>query len=318
MKISLLEPLNISKEKIQKLAQPIKDLGYNFVYYNKKTVNPKELAKRTKDSDIVIIDNTPYPEEAFQNATNLKYIVVAFTGVDHVDLKAAKKRNIKVSNAAGYSNHAVSELVIGLTLNIYRKISQENKFIHSKNFSSPYQGKEIFGKTVGIVGVGNIGQTTAKLFKAFGAKLIGYNRSRSSKMKKLGLTYTTLNGLLSQSDIITVHLPSNKDTYHFLNKKRLEKIKKTAILINCARGPIIDNNFLAQLLNQGKIAGAGLDVYDTEPPLPPDYPLLHAKNVIMTPHLGFLTDEAMIKRAEITFDTVISYLKGRAKNIVLE
>jgi len=306
MKVKLLEPLNISNELIRELSEPIKKLGHEFVYYNEKTTDNDELIKRSKDADIVMIANNPYPKEVIDKMDNLKLINVAFTGVDHVAVNDAHKKDIKVCNAAGYSDQAVAELAIGLILDIYRKISD----------SSPLIGKEIKDKTVGIIGTGNIGMRTAKLFNAFGAKLIAYSRTEKDEAKELGIEYVSLDELLSSSDIISVHLPLNDNTRGFLNKEKLEKINENAILINCARGPIIDNKALANLLNEDKIAGAGIDVFDMEPPLPKDYPLLYAKNIVLTPHIAYFTEEAMIRRAKIAFDNTISFLEGSPKNIV--
>lgn len=318
MKISLLEPLNVSNELIDELAQPIKDLGHEFVYYDEKTTDKDELAKRTGDSDIVIIANTPYPKEAFENAPNLKLINVAFTGIDHVDTDAAKAQGIKVANAAGYSDQSVAELVIGLILDVYRQISVGNKDVRSEDFSGPIQGIELKGKTVGIIGTGNIGLKTAELLKAFGVNLIAYSRSEAEEAKALGIEYMDLDDVMKQSDIITVHVPNNAETKGMLSKEKLALMKETAVLINCARGPIIDNDGLAELLNADKIAGAGIDVYDMEPPIPQDYDLLHAKNTVLTPHVAFLTDEAMINRAHIVFDTTVAYLNGEEKNIQID
>lgn len=318
MKIALLEPLNVSEELIDELAQPIKDMGHDFVYYKEKTTDKSELAERSKDANIVMIANNPYPKEAFQDTQNLEYINVAFTGVDHVDGTEAQEKNIKISNSAGYADQAVAELALGLTLDLYRSISQGNKDIKKEDFPGPIKGSEINGKTVGIVGVGNIGIKTAELFKAFGANLIGYNRSESEEAKNLGLDYVKLDELLERSDIVSVHLPLNENTKGFLSKEDLAKMKESAVLINCARGPIIDNDGLAELLNENKIAGAGLDVFDMEPPIPSDYPILQAKNTILTPHVAFLTEEAMVKRAHIVFDNTISYLNGELKNAVVE
>lgn len=306
MKVKLIEPLNVSHELIKELSEPIKALGHEFVYYNEKTTDNDELIERSKDADIVMIANNPYPKEVIKEMDSLKLINVAFTGVDHVAVDDAKKKDIKICNAAGYSDQAVSELAIGLTLDIYRKISD----------SSPLIGKEIKDKTVGIIGTGNIGIRTAELFSAFGAKLIAYSRTEKDEVKELGIKYVSLDELLSSSDIISVHLPLNDNTRGFLNKEKLEKINNNAILINCARGPIIDNEALANLLNEDKIAGAGIDVFDMEPPLPKDYPLLYAKNIVLTPHIAYFTEESMIRRAKIAFDNTISFLKGDAKNIV--
>ncbi|MFL2100125.1 2-hydroxyacid dehydrogenase [Desemzia sp. FAM 23989] len=318
MKIKLLEPLRVPDEMIEDLSRPLKDLGHDFEYYNEKTTNTTELVKRSRDADIVMIANNPYPAEVIEAAEQLQLINVAFTGVDHVDKDAAKAKEIKIANAAGYSNQAVAELVIGLTLDLYRGITQGNADIRKNDFPGPFQGNEIKGKTVGIIGTGKIGTMTAKLFKAFGAQLIGYNRSEHKEAKELGLEYVELETLMQQSDIISVHLPLNDETKGIVSKEMLSKMKSSAILVNCARGPIIDNKALAELLNAGEIAGAGIDVFDMEPPLPADYPLLEAENTVLAPHVGYLTDEAMISRAYIAFENTLAFVKGEPQNIVQE
>lgn len=316
MIIKLLEPLNVRNSLIEELSAPLKKAGHEFVYYEEKTTDAEELAKRSADADIVMIANNPYPKEAFENAKNLKLIDVAFTGVDHVDQEAAKQKGIKIANAAGYSNTAVAELVIGLTIDVLRKISFGNQSVRAGKDVTFFQGNEIKGKTVGIIGTGSIGLETARLFKAFGANLIGYNRSEKEEAKELGLEYVTLDDLLKQSDIVSVHLPLNDQTRNTLSREKLELMKPEAILINAARGPIIDNDALAELLNEEKIAGAGIDVFDMEPPIPEDYPLLTAKNAVLTPHIAFLTDESMVTRAHIAFDNVEKYIEGNPQNIV--
>lgn len=318
MLVKLLEPLRVPKELIEELAEPIKERGHEFVYYEEKTTDSNELAERSKDADVVMIANNPYPAEVIEKLDNLKLINVAFTGVDHVAGNAAKEKGVKIANAAGYSDQSVAELVIGLTLDLYRSISQGDKDIRKEEFPGLIQGKEIKGKTVGIIGTGKIGLMTARLFKAFGANLIGYNSSEKEEAKELGLEYVSLDELLEQSDIVSVHLPLNDGTKGFLSKDKLIKMKSSAILINCARGPIIDNDALAELLNDGKIAGAGIDVFDMEPPIPTDYPLLNAKNSVLTPHVAYLTDEAMVARAKIAFDNTVAFLDGNPQNIVQE
>lgn len=318
MKIALLEPLNVEKELIDQLAQPIKDMGHEFVYYDEKTTDKSELNERSKDADIVMIANNPYPKEAFEDTENLEYINVAFTGIDHVDTDTASSKGIKVSNSAGYADKAVAELVIGLTLDLFRKITESDADTRkAEDFGGPIKGLEISGKTVGIIGVGNIGIATAQLFKAFGANVIGYNRSESKEGRKV-LDYVSLDELLEKSDIVSVHLPSTDDTKNFLGKAEFAKMKESALLINAARGPIIDNEELAKALNAEVIAGAGIDVFDMEPPIPSDYPLLQAKHTVLTPHIAFLTNEAMERRAHIVFDNAISYLKGEPKNILVD
>ncbi len=305
MNISLLEPIGISEKEIETLSKPIIEMGHNFTYYDNKTTDINELIKRSKNQDVVMIANNPYPKEVIESADRLKLIAVAFTGIDHVDYKYAKEKGIKVVNCAGYSNEAVSELVIGLTISLYRKIFEADKATRANKNSNGLIGQELNGKTVGIIGCGNIGIKTATLFKAFGCNILGYNHS---PIKCDFIKQVEIDELLSSSDIISLHLPSNEETYHFMDEEKINKMKASAIFINCARGKIVDNNYLAKALNNNKIAGAAIDVYDIEPPLNSDYPLLNCKNIILTPHVAFLSKEAMIKRARIEFNNVIEFL----------
>lgn len=319
MLVKLLEPLNIPDEMVEKLAAPIKEKGHEFVYYNEKTTDKDELIERSKDADVIMIANNPYPKEAIEQNENLKYINVAFTGVDHVELDDANtKEKVLLSNAAGYANTAVAELAVGLTLDVFRKITEgDSDTRKAENFPGAFQGREIKGKTVGFIGTGKIGLETAKLFKAFGANLIAYNgSSEKPEALELGMEYMDLDDMLKQSDIITLHVPATKDTHHLLGKEEFEKMKESSVLINCARGPVVDNDALADALNNDVIAGAGIDVYDMEPPIPGDYKLLNAKNTVLTPHVGFLTDEAMELRAKIAFENTIKFLEGNPQNLM--
>lgn len=312
LKISLLEPLNVDDRIIEEYKKQIEDLGYDFVYYKGKTTDVEELIERSQGSEMVMIANNPYPGEVIKATDKLEYLNVAFTGVDHVDLGALKDKGARLSNASGYSDPAVAELVIGLILDLYREISLKNEEVRSQGLAS--LGREIKGKTVGIVGTGNIGTETARLLKAFGAEVLGYDQDEKEAFKDLGGTYTSLHELLKESDIVSLHLPVTEATTHFIGKEELGLMKEDAILINCARGKVIDNDALAEALNQGEIAGAGVDVFDMEPPIPEDYPLLKAKNTILTPHLAFFTRESMERRAHIAFDNTLAYLKGEIKN----
>ena len=316
MKVALLEPLNVPDSVINELAKAITEKGHEFVYYNEKTTDNAELIKRSQDADIVMIANNPYPSAVIDQLPDLKLINVAFTGVDHVGVKDANNQDIIISNAAGYANQAVAELAIGLVLDLYRQITVGNEEIRSENFAGPFQGREIKGKTVGLIGTGKIGIETAKLFKAFGATLIGYDPYPSQDAKELGLEYVELNELLERSDIVTLHLPLIDSTRNLISENEFKLMKDSAILINCARGPIVDNDKLAEALNNDVIAGAGIDVFDIEPPLASDYKLLTSKNAILTPHVGFLSDEAMVLRAQIAFDNTLAFLDGKPTNIV--
>lgn len=314
MQISLLEPIGISESLVGEFGKKVEVLGHQFRYYNTKTTDIKELIERSKDQEIVMIANNPYPNEVVRASKTLRMIAVAFTGIDHVGLAACKEQGVEVCNCAGYSDRAVSELVIGLTLSLLRKIGDGDIAVRSGRTSAGLMGSEIGDKTVGIIGCGRIGYQTARLFQAFGAKVLAYSRTVNKEHEKNGIVYPGLETLLSESDIVSLHLPNTSQTKGFLNKERLSLMKQDAIFINCARGPIVDSVALAELLNAGKLAAAGLDVFDTEPPLATDYPLVQAKRTLLTPHVAFLTKEAMVRRSVIEFDNVLSYLKGEIKN----
>ncbi len=315
MKISLLEPLNIAAEEIEKLSKTLTDMGNEFTYYDTKTTDMEELKRRSKGQDIIMIANNPYPDEVVRAADSLKMIAVAFTGIDHVGLEACKERGIEVRNCAGYSNETVAELVIELTLGIMRKILAADEATRNGKTSVGLIGTEIAGKKVGIIGCGKIGFRTAKLFQAFGAEVMAYQRTPNPEVEAEGIKFVDLNTLLAESDIVSIHTPLNSSTKGFFSADKIAKMKKTAILINCARGPIVDNEALADALNNDRLAAAGIDVFDMEPPIPADYCLLNAKNILLTPHIAFLSKESMVRRAIIEFDNVVAYLKGEDKNI---
>ncbi len=315
MKISLLEPLGVSEELIRELAAPITARGHEFVYYPQKTTDPEELKKRSAGSEVVMIANNPYPNEVVLAADSLKLLNVAFTGIDHVGLDACRQKGVTVCNAANYSNETVAELVIGMTISLLRKIGEGDARVRAGGTSAGLAGREIAGKTVGIIGTGRIGMITAKLFLAFGAKVIAYSRHVRPEAEALGIEYVSLEDLMARSDIVSLHTPNNPSTRGMISRELFALMKPTALFINCARGPIIDDEALAQALNEGRIAGAGIDVFDMEPPLPEDQPLLHAKNCLLTPHVAFLSEEAMIRRAHIAFDNTVAYLEGKPQNV---
>ena len=315
MKISLLEPIGIPENMLDAFGEKLKAAGHVFTYYDTKTTDTEELKRRSAGQDIVMIANNPFPDEVVRACENLKMIAVAFTGIDHVGLAACRERNITVCNCAGYSNTGVSELVLGMTVNLLRHISACETAVRSGKTSAGLTGTEIEGKTVGIIGCGQIGFRTAKLFQAFGARVLAYARHEREEVKESGILYADLEQLLSESDIVSLHIPSNAETKGFLSAERIAMMKPSAILINCARGAVADNQALADALNAERIAGAAIDVFDMEPPIPADYPLLHAKNTLLTPHVAFLTGEAMIRRAETEFANVLAYLEGKPQNV---
>lgn len=315
MNISLIEPIGVPQSMIEELATPIRQAGHSFTYYDDKTTDTEELKRRSAGQDIVMIANNRYPSEVIEASKDLKLLAVAFTGIDHVDLDACKKNNVLVCNCAGYSNICVAEQTIGMAISLMRFFNTCDATVRRGGTSVGLAGTEISGKKVGIIGCGQIGTMTAKLFLAFRAEVIAYARNRRPEVETLGVKYVSLDELLETSDIISLHTPNNAATKGMIGKNQIAKMKKTALFINCARGPIVDNKALADALNEGRIAGAAIDVFDMEPPIPSDYPLLHAKNTLLTPHVAFLTKEAMVRRAKIEFQNVISFLNGKPENI---
>lgn len=315
MKIVLLESLGVSEETLAACAKPLTDAGHTFVAYPKDT-DPQVQIERAKDADILMIANMPLSGEVILACKNLKFIDVAFTGVDHVDLDAAKEMGVKVSNAAGYSTQAVAEIALCMMLSLLRNIPQVEQRCRQGQTKDGLVGCELRGKTVGIVGAGAIGCRTAELCHAFGCKVLGYKRHVTGKEPSF-IEFVSLDELLQQSDIVSLHCPINEESKHLINAQSIAKMKQGAYLINTARGPVVDSQALADALNSGYLSGAGIDVFEKEPPLSTDHPLLHSKNTIVTPHVAFASAESMIARAQIVFDNIQSYLDGNQKNIIL-
>lgn len=313
MKISLIDPLLVDDKIIESHKKKIEKLGHEFQYFKKSASDDEKIIERLKDSDVAIITNNKFSKNVIEN-TNLKLIDVAFTGFNHVDIEACNEKNIIVENASGYSDDSVAELVLGLTISLMRKFNENRKNMYEYE-SFKVIGQIIKGKTVGVVGTGKIGIRVIELFKAFGANILAYSRSEKDEVKNLGAKYVSLDELLKNSDIVTIHLPQNKETCGFIGKNELDLMKDKAILINCARGPIVDNDYLAKLLNEDKLR-AGIDVFDMEPPIDKNYPLRNAKNTVLTNHVGFLTQEAMDIRCEIVFDNLYKFLDGKIVNKV--
>lgn len=314
-KIVIMESLGISAEELAARKAPFEAQGHVFVDYP-KTTDPAKLIEEAKDADAMILANMPMPTEVLRKCDKLKFIDVAFTGVDHVGLDAAKEKNIAVSNASGYSNEAVSELVIGTTLSLARNLrSVEDRCREGKD-KTGLVGWEIKGKTVGIIGLGKIGTRTAELFHAFGATVLAQSRTHHDSIAEY-IEQVTQEELLRRSDIVVLHCPLNDSTRGMINAEKLAMMKPTALLVNVARGPVVVEKDLAAALENGVIAGAAIDVFDKEPPLDTASPILHAPNCLVTPHVAFATQQSMSLRAEIVFDNLAKWMEGHQINTIL-
>lgn len=313
MKIAILEPLGVSKDYLNEKIESKIGKGHDITYYPDRKEDEKTLIERSKDADIVVLSNIPYRKAVIEKCENLKMICVAFTGVDHVDVEYCKTKNILVCNCTGYSTSAVADLVFGFVVDLARNVIACDDRARNAGTKDGLVGWELEGKKFGVIGCGAIGTRVAKIADAFGCKVYAYSRSKKDIP---GVEFTDLNTLLSECDIVSIHVPQNKDTIGMIGERELSLMKKTSILINTARGPIVDNNALCEALKSGRIAGAGIDVFDMEPPIPKDYPLASAPNTVLTPHVAFASAQAFEKRAVIIADDLKGFIEGCPINII--
>ena len=278
----------------------------------------KNLINKIKDMDGLICH--PYDiidKEVISNAKNLKAISTFSVGFDHIDVKFAKSQKIKIGYTPEVLTNATAELTIGLILDVLRRISEGDRIIRNKKWNQifgayDYTGTEVAGKTIGIIGMGRIGREVAKKANGLGMKVIYHNRRPVSKSieKMLRTKYVSENTLYKKSDVISLHVPYNKDTHHLMNSKIFKKMKETSFLINTSRGKIINEEQLVTALKKKEIQGAGMDVYESEP-IKKDSLLLKLENVVLAPHVGSSTRETRQKMSDITVRNLILALEGK-------
>lgn len=311
----MLESLAVSRETLDRYVKPLEAAGHTFEAYERNDDKNLQI-ERCRDADILLIANMPLSGEVIKACANLKFIDIAFTGVDHVDIEAAREKNIAVSNASGYSNDSVAELTLCMMLSLLRNVPQVDERCREGKTKDGLVGNELKGKTVGIIGTGAIGSRVGELCRAFGCRTIAYN-GFSKKDSTEEMTYMPLQQLMEESDIVTLHCPVTEQSKGLINEETLRWAKKGAILINAARGPVVDSRAAAEALKEGRLGGAGIDVFETEPPLDTNHPLLHTPNTIVTPHVAFATAESMEKRAEIVFENIDKWMQGNQINQIL-
>lgn len=311
MKIVIIEPLGIEKESVEKISQ--ENLPeHEIVYYDTRVTDEATLIERAKDAEILVVANLPLNRNVLSACPHLKLISVAFTGIDHLDVDYCKEKNIMICNSVGYSTVAVAEEVFGMIIGLYRHLLASDERTRHQQTKEGLNLLEMAGKTIGVVGAGEIGQRVIKIAQAFDLKVLCYSRT---KRMIQGVEFVDLDTLMKDSDIITLHIPATPATHHLIDADKIALMKKDAVLINTARGAIVDSEALAAALNNNAIAGAGIDVFEMEPPIPVEHPLLNAKNTILAPHIGFATKEALVKRAYVVFENIKKYLAGDPQNI---
>lgn len=313
MKLAILEPLGVAKENLLAMVEKAVNGRMEVVYYDTRAEDTPTLIERSRDADVVVLSNFQYRREVMEHCPNLKMVCVAFTGVDHVDVAYCKEHGITVCNCAGYSTVAVADLVFGLVIALARNILPCDQAVRQGGTKAGLVGFELEGKKFGVVGTGAIGLRTAKIAQAFGCEVYAYSRTKKDLP---GITYVDLDTLLSTCDIVSLHVPQTSETVGLINAEKLALMKPTAMLINTARGPIVDSAALAEALKSGKIAGAGVDVFEKEPPVPSDHPLFGAPHLVATPHVAFASQQAMEKRAVIVCDNLAAWLDGKPRNVI--
>lgn len=298
----------------------LKDLGNVTVYPNTLA---GQVEERIRDADVVIANKAPLGEETLKNAQGVKLICEFATGYDNVDLEYCRKRGIKVANVVDYSTSAVAQHTFALCFYVLEKLNHYDNYVKSgeyasqsrfSNFDLPFT--ELDGKVWGIVGMGNIGKKTAQIAEAFGCKVIFYSASGNSSCTDY--ERVELEDLLKRSDFLSLHCPLSERTRNLIDLTALKKMKKTAILINVARGPVVNDEDLYTALTEGIIAGAGLDVTGTEP-MKESNPLSRIKDsnkLIITPHLAWASTEARNRVVEETYKNIQAFCSGIDRNIV--
>lgn len=283
------------------------NLDYTIIW-SEKDATPNKV-------EVIVTVLKKLDRKYLEQFPHLKMIAVAFTGYDSVDMEYCRRHEIAVYNVPKYSTRSVAELTVGLTLAVLREITHGNHIIRNEGWSYK-PGTELAEKTVGIMGTGEIGVATAKIFKAFGCELIGWSRSQNSAFKALGGKYIAdKQPFFAAADIVSLHLPLNDETRKIVAEKEFDAMKESAIFVNTARGAIVNESDLIAALQQGKIAGAGLDVFVQEP-VNCDNRLLKMKNVVLTPHIAYKTKEALSRRMEVTVNNISDFLQNKDTNRV--
>lgn len=282
-----------------------------------------ELISKLKDKEGLLCFLTDQVDkEVIDEAPELKVIANCAVGVNNIDVSYARRRGILVTNTPEVLTEATADLTLALILATTRRLVEADRFCRQGKFQGwkidLFLGQELSGKTLGIIGFGRIGRAVARRARAFNLKVIYYDPNPLSRdqEKELGAEFRDLDSLLSESDIVSIHASLTPQSYHLISKERLGLMKKTAVLINVARGPIVDEKALAEALEQGKIWAAGLDVYENEPQIEPK--LLQLENVILLPHIGSATYETRRKMCFMAVNNLLQGLRGERPNNLVE
>lgn len=285
-------------------------------YYDR--TQPGEILNRVKHAEVIVTNKTPLSSEIIGQCSRLKIIAVTATGYNVVDVTAAKAKNIIVCNVPEYGTHSVAQHAIALLLELSNRVDVNNQSVHAGEWASSADWSysklpiiELKDKVLGIVGLGRIGNQTAKIADALGMKIIFFRGAPDS----IRATEVSLEDLFAKSDFVSIHCPVRPDNEKFVSAQLLSRMKSTAFLINTSRGQLIDEEALADALKKGSIAGAAFDVLSKEPPAK-DHPLIALKNCVITPHTAWLSKEARARILQTTFDNIVKAISGAPQNVV--
>jgi len=322
MRVLILAPF--TQSVLDRLRQEL-DVVYENWMDTKRLLSSQEFVQRIQEQDIpiLVVEADFIQREVFERASKLRFLGVCRADVVHVDVAAATELGVPVVNTPARNAVAVAELTLGLMLSLLRKIPAAHNMVSSGKWVDPtdayfhMRGGELWRKTVGIIGFGAIGQQVAKRLGAFDSTVVAYDPYISAEnMKELGSTKVDLDGLMEQSDIVTVHCATTSETVGLISAQRLSLMKPTAYFVNAASAYVVDENALVEVLKEKRIAGAAFDVYRTWP-VKPDDPILKLDNVVLTPHIGGATDESVLRHSQMMADDIERFLKGkRPRNLV--
>ncbi|HWJ92098.1 MAG TPA: D-2-hydroxyacid dehydrogenase [Flavisolibacter sp.] len=284
---------------------------------------PREkILERSQGAEILFTNKTPLDKQTLDQLPSLKYIGVLATGYNIIDVEAAYRNGVTVSNAPGYGTSSVAQMTFALLLELCLHVQRHADAVRNGDWSSSkdwcfwnYPLVELSGKTIGIIGFGDIGQKVADLATAFDMRIVATSRTQTDQAHRKNFEWKPLDELLRSSDVVSLHCPLTADTKGLINSENLKKMKGSAFVINTSRGPLIVEEDLAAALNDGVIAGAGLDVLATEPPRI-DNPLVSARNCIISPHIAWATKESRMRLMRMVTENLKAFLGGDAKNEV--
>lgn len=342
MKIIFFEASENEQKHLKNHVETAPELSGAEVVFLKEKLNTKNIDMAKGAEVISVFINSIVNKEVVDALPELKFIVTRSTGFDHIDFKYAQEKGIKVANMPAYGSRTVAEYTFALILGLSRKVLEASYQIkNNRGFdTSTFRGFDLFRKTIGIVGTGKIGLNVAKIAKGFDMEVVAFDKfPNNDEAQKMGFSYLPLDELLAKSDIVTLHLPSNSETKHIINRDNIRKFKKGALLINTARGEVCDTEAILLGVQEKILSGVGLDVVEGEKSLKEesqffleddkinldseqikilfeDHLLIGRPEVFITPHIAFFTQEAQHEIVVTTVSSIVAFLKGEEKNIV--